>query len=471
MDPTQTFVPCYIEQVPKRKALYTSGDNRQNIDGIDPIIQEQAKSVACMMPKSCMKRNSELNCFILNAHPTLKGRLSPGKEMDDPFQDEPSLGFGTAFYIGGDRLALTAGHCVCKENLNEADPQLVKTTRLVFGWIKNVKQNHLQVEANRVCKIEEVLKCFQDSKLGDWALIRLNKAPAGATPLTVDFMNPITNQQKIYMLGHPSGVPQKFTDKGQVKDMADSETSTFKAKIDAFAGNSGSPIFHDKKVVGILIQGNDDYDEGPTKTSLHRVAKGKGYEICQRTSSLPVSICEMVDKPQLEKREKAHTLFDDGVTLYLQQDDISLRLAIQAFEQVGDLGLLSGYFGCYSIMTSLKNPEADNYLRKSQGFQWDTRPLKPGEASAAFSIVPKGGSQEVFTDVKSTADARYSEVFGTQQTGSRGGGNALSSHSNVPGTQSTTAIGPQTKADTTGSYVAGQQKVTAGGTKIPDWLK
>lgn len=71
-----------------------------------------------------------------------------------------------------------------------------------------------------------------------------------------------------------------------------------KCKIDAFGGNSGSPLFNKKgNIVGILCEGNKDYTiddnydgKGVTRCVANRLEDNKvvNFEKCQRISTLTV---------------------------------------------------------------------------------------------------------------------------------------------------------------------------------------
>lgn len=100
------------------------------------------------------------------------------------------------------------------------------------------------------------------------------------------------------MLGHPSGLPMKWTTSAEVKENVE-QKDYFKADLDAFSGNSGSPIFSDEthQVIGMLVEGiplgyDTKFDEtqGIYVKKLHHATaedlKKYGYEKCQKLTSL-----------------------------------------------------------------------------------------------------------------------------------------------------------------------------------------
>jgi len=83
--------------------------------------------------------------------------------------------------------------------------------------------------------------------------------PSSVIPLQINEANPsVTNDEVLYCLGHPSGLGLKFC-VGVVRMV---ETDKIVADLDAFQGNSGSPVFsiNTGQVIGILLEGQDDLE-------------------------------------------------------------------------------------------------------------------------------------------------------------------------------------------------------------------
>jgi hypothetical protein len=59
-------------------------------------------------------------------------------------------------------------------------------------------------------------------------------------------------------MGHPARLPIKFADGSIVRD--NTPSSYFIANLDAYGGNSGSPVFGTDNVVeGVLVRGDADF--------------------------------------------------------------------------------------------------------------------------------------------------------------------------------------------------------------------
>ena len=91
----------------------------------------------------------------------------------------------------------------------------------------------------------------------DFALIKLDRKVVGRKPLKLADKR-VELGQKIFVMGHPSGLPLKYADGARVFETEDVYFST---NLDTFGGNSGSPVFNAEtfEVAGILVRGDTDY--------------------------------------------------------------------------------------------------------------------------------------------------------------------------------------------------------------------
>jgi len=64
---------------------------------------------------------------------------------------------------------------------------------------------------------------------------------------------------RIYTIGYPSGLPEKVSVNARVR--TNDHLQYFFSSLDAFQGNSGSPVFNleTHEVIGILVSGEPDY--------------------------------------------------------------------------------------------------------------------------------------------------------------------------------------------------------------------
>lgn len=289
------------------KSLYGDLDLRSNIYEVDALhlsqeltqrVKKQSESVACLVSSRYFNKQNDNTYSIAPEIPTLRRAKNLG-EMEK-FGNEPVLSYATAFLIGK-RLALTAGHCVCVKT-NDFTEERLKSSVLVFGYqmiannqtkrtfdqkdiyrIDNIVAHRLEKPASKIC-------------WNDWAVLVLDREVEGREPFALNFSNLIADKIRIYMLGHPSGLPLKFTRNAEVQEI---KRHYFEANLDAFAGNSGSPVFKEAtgEIVGILCEGNLDYEvdenyrgTGERRTVARRIPpadiQAKGFEKCQLISDL-----------------------------------------------------------------------------------------------------------------------------------------------------------------------------------------
>jgi hypothetical protein len=85
----------------------------------------------------------------------------------------------------------------------------------------------------------------------DWAVFEVDRVVKGRTPLIVNYTSGLDTDRELALSGHPNGLPLKLARDGFVAD--DAEAESFGHSLDAYGGNSGSPIvdYNSGVVVGI----------------------------------------------------------------------------------------------------------------------------------------------------------------------------------------------------------------------------
>ena len=96
-----------------------------------------------------------------------------------------------------------------------------------------------------------------DASFSDWALVRLDRKMEGQEIAALS-QKPVCKGQKLYVLGHPCGLPLKYAPGGMVESI---ENAYYTTKLDLFSGNSGSPVFDSLtgEVIG-LVSASDPID-------------------------------------------------------------------------------------------------------------------------------------------------------------------------------------------------------------------
>lgn len=184
---------------------------------------------------------------------------------DQKFGAQPSGAQCSGTLVGSD-LVLTAGHCV-REITNTSSMPLLPSVRFVFGY----RMEKPTTDSKEILATIRSLQIFTGKQpavggtftrnAADWALVRLAKPvpPDIAEPMTDWDLTPVAKDQKVFVIGYPSGIPLKYAPDAVVRDS--SNPHFFVANLDSFGGNSGSGVFDEStnKLVGILVRGEPDY--------------------------------------------------------------------------------------------------------------------------------------------------------------------------------------------------------------------
>lgn len=159
---------------------------------------------------------------------------------------------GTCFLVADDIVA-TAGH-VAPNSQSQLD-----NFRVYFGYeYDSYGVLNTEVSTDEVFKGVEIIERVVTSAGPDFALIRLDRKVKNRSPLLLDNDRPRVGDG-VFIIGHPVGIPKKYANEAVVR-ATDSE-DYFVANLDAFGGNSGSPVFRhsNMRVTGILVRGDTDF--------------------------------------------------------------------------------------------------------------------------------------------------------------------------------------------------------------------
>jgi hypothetical protein len=170
----------------------------------------------------------------------------------EPFVSQPIGCFCSGFLVAPDVIA-TAGHCV----KSQAD---LGHIRFVFGFrMEDASTARTTFPRDDVYAGARLLGRRLAADGTDWALVRLDRPVVGRTPLAVRTSGKVKDDQTLFVIGHPCGLPQKYAPGAKVRDNAPSPF--FVANLDTYGGNSGSAVFNAQTTVveGILVRGENDF--------------------------------------------------------------------------------------------------------------------------------------------------------------------------------------------------------------------
>ena len=162
------------------------------------------------------------------------------------FREQPSGAFCSGVLVAPDVIA-TAGHCIKGENIADI--------RFVFGYrMLDADTPDPVITNSDIYSGAEVIAWQVDDTTGsDWALIRLDRIVENHRVARIRQSGTISDGQAVHITGYPMGLPAKFAGNAYVRD--NQYRAVFVANLDAYPGNSGSPVFNSSthEVEGILV--------------------------------------------------------------------------------------------------------------------------------------------------------------------------------------------------------------------------
>ncbi|MEM4368398.1 MAG: serine protease [Candidatus Anstonellales archaeon] len=169
---------------------------------------------------------------------------------DERFASEPVVGFCSGF-LASSTTFITAAHCIEKVSC--------RNFSVVFDWrIEREGVYPSEIDSNNVYRCSTVV--YNGRSRGyDFAVIRLDRLVRDRYPLALE-RKELEVGRSVFVIGYPNGLPLKITSPNTSRIRTVSST-TYVCDLDTFRGNSGSPVFDENslKVIGILIEGEDDY--------------------------------------------------------------------------------------------------------------------------------------------------------------------------------------------------------------------
>ena len=241
-------LPSFTPRKPRRGPR--PFDSRFDLRELDPENPEEheillrAEAVALVVERAALTRVGA-NIYTLD----LSHRLGQVQRLcpSEPFAEQPVTGLGTAFLLEGD-VFMTADHVM------PGDP---KRYAVVFGY-------EMKTRSGVVTWAVSTFDVFFPTRIverygtEDLLLFQVDRS-TGRQPLRWVPSKRSAAGERVYMIGHPMGLPKKVALNSSIRDATAAEY--FYTTLDAFAGNSGSPVLslRTHAVIGVLVAGAQDY--------------------------------------------------------------------------------------------------------------------------------------------------------------------------------------------------------------------
>lgn len=229
------------------KGVYGEDSRKDVQDSLDLNIQNYAKSVAAMIHQNDLIENEE-NFDISFRSLEISEKVC----STEKFSHQNSISRCTGFLVGKD-IMVTAGHCL-------KDERDCTRYHWVFDYKVGVIDDHA-VSKEAVYRCKKILRrSHNKDKKKDFAIFKLSETVKNRTPLKFRKKGKVKIGEDLILLGHPTGLPLKVSFGKVVKSIKE-HRQFFRTNLDAFGGNSGSPVINKSTgvVEGILTRGGKDY--------------------------------------------------------------------------------------------------------------------------------------------------------------------------------------------------------------------
>lgn len=241
-------------------------DNRHDLYSYaNPKVVTLAKSTVALVKGSDLRKSNALSTLLAESYEESMGLCSTER-----FKDQPAGAFCSGFLIAPNKI-ITAGHCI--ESISDC-----AETKFVFDYaMKDASTARLAFTDSQVYSCKKILGRKLENKGLDFAVIELDRSVVGRTPLKLSKNTTLKANSKIFVIGHPSGLPTKITDSAKVRSVNSAE-GFFVANLDTYGGNSGSAVFNEAthEVEGILVRGEKDFDDAGSCQISFQVGEDEG---------------------------------------------------------------------------------------------------------------------------------------------------------------------------------------------------
>ena len=257
------------------KSIY-GNDDRLDYFEASPAMRTLADSVVSLWPSKQVKfEDGQYKLATIGFGEALN--LCPNEK----FREQPIGAFCSGTLVGED-IVLTAGHCI-------TDEASCADARFVFGYNidKEGGKARTAVGAKDVYSCKRIIKRDLDkqgsgifgtgmaiisallNRAGpDFAVIQLDRKVEGRKPLPVNRAGDLKAGDRIFVIGHPVGLPAKVAGDASVRTT--DPKAFFLTDLDTFGGNSGSAVFNARTslIEGILVRGDRDFEPGPAGCNI-----------------------------------------------------------------------------------------------------------------------------------------------------------------------------------------------------------
>jgi hypothetical protein len=184
----------------QQKVIYGVDNRRDLFDVSDQRVLRNADGIVSLFRASRVRDNGDSTSTLgVGAFGQINS-LCEG----ETFFNQPVGAFCTGSLVAPDLIA-TAGHCVNEDN--------VTTVRFVFGFrmIDKATAQTTIPNSDIYSGVEIIGRELTDDDT-DWCVVRLDRPVADKHILALRRQGKLGDEQSVYVIGHPSGLPAKYAD-------------------------------------------------------------------------------------------------------------------------------------------------------------------------------------------------------------------------------------------------------------------
>ncbi|MBI5597616.1 MAG: trypsin-like peptidase domain-containing protein [Elusimicrobia bacterium] len=232
--------------------IYGADDRREPREVRSAQIRGWADSTAALFEARNVTENPETRQAALTTEPFTTAPIEHWSGTaplcpDALFRGQNRGAFCSGALVGSD-LIMTAGHCVDDEH------QCKNGIKFVFGF-----QSGENGQPPAEIPIDDVYRCSQllARRHGggvDYALVKLDRPVRDRAPMRLRRTGKPPVGSPLTVIGHPLGLPAKISGGATIRIV--SEKGYFAGNLDAYGGNSGSPVINTAtgEVEGIAVR-------------------------------------------------------------------------------------------------------------------------------------------------------------------------------------------------------------------------
>lgn len=197
----------------------------------------------------------------------------------EPFYDQPvSAGFMCSGFLVAEDVIATAYHVANGNNIDDF--------RFIFDYrMSGPSEPELRFPDANIYRGIEIIHHEAGENGNGWALIKLDRKVQGQAIARLSGQE-LFCDQPLYVIGHPLGLPLKFSSGASVSHIT-SETY-FMASLNIYSGNSGSPVFDldTHEVIGMVLHGARSDFRWTEKGWISTIYPGAKSADCIRVSGI-----------------------------------------------------------------------------------------------------------------------------------------------------------------------------------------